>query len=1058
MTGNRSLRYTVASVLLVNWLAMPRSVSAQEFFLDPEESINDYLTIGDFNVDGDIAGWTTNGSVTASVLNGVLEATTTGGDPFFFRAGIAGTTPAMTKVEARIRVFVGDGGGWELFWGEEAAPGFAGGRRIGYSAAADGEFHIYQWDLSAVLTSRIHDVRIDPGPGAGTRLEVDWVRVGTNSPDTDEDGLPDSVETDTGVFNGPRDTGTNPDDPDSDGDGFDDGEEVALGTDPNDVDDVPQAELASYETATAVYVIDTEIPPNNPVVNSGTPESFEVAPALPDGLDLDATTGVISGTPSEVSAAADYEVTATFGGGLSDSTTINIEVRNPFIRYPFADVRLEVGQVIAGVLPEIVGPAPTSFEIEPDLPAELFLDTDTGELFGTAFESSPRTEYTVFALYDDFPDFELSMFVEIVGLPVLTVDPVDTINDFVSVAEFNTGGDLQGWAANACTLVASNGLLDVTTTGGDPYFFRTAIAATMPELTIVESRYRVVQSDGVNWELFWGEEAAPGFSGLRRFPHTPIEDGEFHVYHYDLSQVVSTRLTDVRWDPGGGPGTVVEVDYVRIGTVGADTDEDGLPDSVETNTGVFNGPRDTGTDPENPDSDDDGFDDGEEVTFGTDPNNPDDAPVPTLLGYTVTSAIYLPDVEIEPNDPITEFATPTSFAIDPTLPDGLDLDADTGRISGTPTTEDPPTDYLVTATFPSGETDMTTISIQVSNPFFTYPNVENVFTVERQIQPLAPLTALAEPLSYEIEPDLPLDLVFDEFTGIISGRSLDPVERTEYTVYAVYEEYPEAETTIFISVFGAPEITVDPDDPLPPDILRLGEFDDEADLASFASNSMELTVDTEAGILNAATTGPDPYIFNLGKAVTAECAIIEARIRLLPGGAAGWQIFWAEDAPGRNGAAEERSFRITAEGDDEFHVYRFDLRDAVVGPLILFRLDPGDDAGTTLEIDYIRFGDCTGIIDDGPLFIRGDSDGNGGLELTDAVFLLNFLFLGGPPPLCAAAANSNGEGAPGLTSAIYVLNFLFLGGPQPPAPYPDCGPGTEIDDAVGCLNPPESCL
>jgi len=46
---------------------------------------------------------------------------------------------------------------------------------------------------------------------------------------------------------------------------------------------------------------------------------------------------------------------------------------------------------------------------------------------------------------------------------------------------------------------------------------------------------------------------------------------------------------------------------------GIDTDGDRLPDDVETNTGVFVGPSNTGTDPNDPDTDDDGIRDGDEV-------------------------------------------------------------------------------------------------------------------------------------------------------------------------------------------------------------------------------------------------------------------------------------------------------------------------------------------------------------------------------------------------------------------------------------------------------------
>lgn len=51
--------------------------------------------------------------------------------------------------------------------------------------------------------------------------------------DSDNDGLLDSVETNTGVFVDEGDTGSNPFDADSDGDGVNDGDEVNAGSDPN---------------------------------------------------------------------------------------------------------------------------------------------------------------------------------------------------------------------------------------------------------------------------------------------------------------------------------------------------------------------------------------------------------------------------------------------------------------------------------------------------------------------------------------------------------------------------------------------------------------------------------------------------------------------------------------------------------------------------------------------------------------------------------------------------------------------------------------------------------
>ncbi len=68
-------------------------------------------------------------------------------------------------------------------------------------------------------------------PGSGERMGVD----------RDEDGLGNGVETNTGTFVDADNTGSNPALADTDGDGFDDGLEVNLGSDPNNASSVPTA-------------------------------------------------------------------------------------------------------------------------------------------------------------------------------------------------------------------------------------------------------------------------------------------------------------------------------------------------------------------------------------------------------------------------------------------------------------------------------------------------------------------------------------------------------------------------------------------------------------------------------------------------------------------------------------------------------------------------------------------------------------------------------------------------------------------------------------------------
>jgi PKD repeat protein len=77
----------------------------------------------------------------------------------------------------------------------------------------------------------------------------------------------------------------------------------------------------------------------------------------------------------------------------------------------------------------------------------------------------------------------------------------------------------------------------------------------------------------------------------------------------------------------------------------------------------------------------------------------------------------------------------------------------------------------------------------------------------------------------------------------------------------------------------------------------------------------------------------------------------------------------------------------------------------------------------------------------GVSFRRGDANSDKMVDISDPVFTISALFLGGDPPACEDAADSNDDGLVDISDAVYTLANLFTGGPAIPAPGPStCGP------------------
>ncbi len=120
------------------------------------------------------------------------------------------------------------------------------------------------------------------------------------------------------------------------------------------------------------------------------------------------------------------------------------------------------------------------------------------------------------------------------------------------------------------------------------------------------------------------------------------------------------------------------------------------------------------------------------------------------------------------------------------------------------------------------------------------------------------------------------------------------------------------------------------------------------------------------------------------------------------------------------------------------------------GNVISSSMEFGGFAGDQIELVGLLVAGLDGApnMTTGPLFRRGDSNGDGAFNIADAVFSLNELFVpGSPESSCKDASDSNDDGTFNIADAVFALNELFVpGSPTAPAPgSADCGEDPTMD-------------
>jgi hypothetical protein len=481
-----------------------------------------------------------------------------------------------------------------------------------------------------------------------------------------------------------------------------------------------------YGRGAYTYTQGNAIAPLTPGLRSTPPTSFSVSPALPNGLTLNTTTGVISGTPTitGVCPAKDYTITANYPSApTSVSRVINITVRTGF--YDGFEGRVD---------------SPTTLNDEVTWDQTAFGDGGVSDYrvvdnsgnplahvdVPAGVDTSIQVVPTVYD-WDAGKDFYTSLDIFISdninwgGLAFGGAPMGKRLND-----GFETVGSFYTFEMSDGTGVSADGNGDGPTDNFRFAFFEGGAAAdpAVPVIIKVGKNAEVVRNR-------WYRLIVSYKANTNTFNLLAKEANSGKVVYQE--EVVDTRRNNGAIGMTSSSATNLRMDnfYATV----AEAISPYKPESIEAAVGV-----------------------------------PMSSTVKVLNAPAANSAV--------------------NFTISPALPSGFNLNPTTGEISGTPSAVLPSTFYTVTAIFSNGAKVAVpfTLSANISE-IRDYIRPERFDLLGGRVGVPYSLKCILfgkAPTSLAIVPPLPAGLGFNTTTGEISGTPTAVSAFAEHTVTATY--------------------------------------------------------------------------------------------------------------------------------------------------------------------------------------------------------------------------------------------------------------------------------
>jgi len=517
---------------------------------------------------------------------------------------------------------------------------------------SDGDLLPDQWELRFFpgdLTQLTGPGQDQDNDGLLNSVEFD---TGTNPghADTDGDGAPDGVETNTGVWVSASDRGTSPFNPDTDGDGLLDGAETNTGT-----------YVSAANTGSNPHLTDTDNDltndglevryGSNPVNAASTPIQAGVPTLLAWWRFNDNSNPAVAvesrvGHTGNITGLAAYSPDGEGFTGAPGDMALRITGAGGKLRLdnasPWINLATRLDKFTVSFWQRNEAPTPPSGQS-----SFWFYSTAAGAAssfrgfqahcpwsgntvyFDSAGCCATGSQRSNAAIVQDWSQWRHYVFlkngttkrmyvdgVEQPGLSSTTAAPLQTDFSAINIGSDNASGSMLGWLDEFAIFASPLSTQDITDL---------ATRAKTPAEVATSSDS---DTDGLadSWEYTY----FPGdLTKLNAVPADFDADGSSDFNE----QNKQTDPTDSDTDNDGLPdgpetGTGVWVSATDRGTspLNADTDGDTLPDVVETNTLTYVSASDTGTNPVKADSDNDTFRDDVEILYNSDPSDDDSRP------------------------------------------------------------------------------------------------------------------------------------------------------------------------------------------------------------------------------------------------------------------------------------------------------------------------------------------------------------------------------------------------------------------------------------------------